>query len=71
MNILLVNPNRFKCPPVIPIGLEYLLASLRRAGHQAVILDLCFEENPVAVLKDKLESFDCGLAGGDQPAGGL
>ena len=46
MNILLVNPNTMKEPPVIPIGLEYLTGSLRRSGHRVDVLDLCFEKNP-------------------------
>jgi len=46
LNILLVNPNRFKNPPVIPIGLEYLANALEKHNHNADILDLCFSESP-------------------------
>ena len=45
-NILLVNPNRFKKPPVIPIGLEYLVTALEKHDHNVDILDLCFCESP-------------------------
>ena len=38
MRVLLVNPNRYIIPPVPPIGLEYLAASLEAQGHEAVIL---------------------------------
>ncbi|MFX0038005.1 MAG: B12-binding domain-containing radical SAM protein [Promethearchaeota archaeon] len=45
-NILLVNPNRFKNPPVIPLGLEYLVTALEKHNHNVDILDLCFYESP-------------------------
>jgi len=46
MKVLLVNPNRYKSPPVPPIGLEYIAASLGSKGHESRILDLCFSEDP-------------------------
>ncbi len=60
LNILLVNPNRMKNPPVIPIGLEYLLGSLEKNNANAEILDLCFSEDPIKDLEAKLmeKSFD-------------
>ena len=45
-NILLVNPNRFKNPLVIPIGLDYLVSALEKYDHNVDILDLCFSESP-------------------------
>lgn len=39
--VLLVNPNQMK-PAVAPIALDYLSASLAKAGFQAEVLDLCF-----------------------------
>ena len=45
MKILLINPNTYKKPPVIPIGLEYLVTSLRNNKHDAKILDLTFSED--------------------------
>lgn len=45
MNVLLVNPNRMK-PAIAPIGLDYLADSLRAAGHEPRLLDLCFSEDP-------------------------
>ncbi|MFX0033532.1 MAG: B12-binding domain-containing radical SAM protein [Candidatus Hodarchaeota archaeon] len=58
LNILLVNPNRFKNPPVIPLGLEYLVNVLEKHNHNVDILDLCFSESPEddltkALLKKK------------------
>jgi len=59
-NILLVNPNRFKNPPVIPIGLEYLAIALERHKHNVDILDLCFCESPEEELVKTLlkKSYD-------------
>jgi hypothetical protein len=45
VRVLLINPNRYSNPPVPPIGLEYLAASLKAQGHEAAILDLFFSEN--------------------------
>ncbi len=45
MKVLLANSNRMK-PPIAPIGLDYLADSLRAAGHEPFLLDLCFSENP-------------------------
>jgi tryptophan 2-C-methyltransferase len=44
MKVLLVHPNRLQ-PPVAPIGLDYLADSLRAAGHEPVLLDLCFSDS--------------------------
>ena len=41
MRVLLVNTNLMK-PPVAPIGLDYLADSIRAAGHEPRLLDLCF-----------------------------
>jgi radical SAM superfamily enzyme YgiQ (UPF0313 family) len=46
LSILLVNPNRFQSPPVIPIGLEYIVTALERHSHNVEILDLCFSDRP-------------------------
>ncbi len=53
--ILLVNPNTVKNPPVIPIGLEYLLTALEKEKVQVDVLDLCFATNPSEELNRKLE----------------
>ncbi|MFX1455885.1 MAG: B12-binding domain-containing radical SAM protein [Promethearchaeota archaeon] len=46
LNILLVNPNRFNDPPVVPFGLEYLVSVLEKHNHNVEILDLCFSDSP-------------------------
>ena len=51
---LLVNPNRMK-PAVAPIGLDYLADSILEAGHQARLMDLCFEESPLEALESSVQ----------------
>ncbi|MFX0047401.1 MAG: B12-binding domain-containing radical SAM protein [Candidatus Hermodarchaeota archaeon] len=63
LNILLVNPNRFKNPPVIPIGLEYLSIALKKYNHTVDILDLCFCEFPKEELADVLKKKSYDLVG--------
>ena len=42
--VLLVNSNLMK-PPIAPIGLDYIAAYLDAMGHEAELLDLCFEDD--------------------------
>ena len=46
LKILLVNSNKFQYPPVIPIGLEYVVTALEKHNHNVHILDLCFSDTP-------------------------
>jgi len=63
MRVLLINPNRYKSPPVPPIGLEHIAASLDKEGHEAEILDLCFSENPFGDLDRMMRSFKPDIVG--------
>ncbi len=54
MNVLLINPNTYQSPAVIPVGLEYLATAVRKAGHHADILDLCFIPDPLAEIRQKI-----------------
>ena len=63
MRILLINPNRYRTPPVPPIALEYLQSALKGTGHQSRILDLCFADDPAALLAKELECFRPQVAG--------
>jgi hypothetical protein len=63
MNVLLVNPNRYKSPPVPPIGLEYLAASLESKGHRVEIADLCFSESPLKDVDRAILSFSPDVVG--------
>jgi radical SAM superfamily enzyme YgiQ (UPF0313 family) len=61
--ILMINPNRYRTPPVIPVGLEYVAASLKDAGFDVHVLDLCFEEDPEAAVHRAARGLNPVLAG--------
>jgi radical SAM superfamily enzyme YgiQ (UPF0313 family) len=63
MHILLINPNRYHFPPVIPLGLEYLAGSLERTGHKCTVLDLCFSQDPRKEIADSILKNKPELAG--------
>ncbi len=63
MKILLINPNRNVSPPVPPIGLEYLSASLLREGHEVRLLDLTFQESCDDVIDNALSDFSPDITG--------
>jgi tryptophan 2-C-methyltransferase len=44
VKVLLVNTNTVR-PVVAPIGLDYCADTLRAAGHEVALLDLCFSES--------------------------
>ncbi len=58
MDVLLVSVNREKTPyPVFPLGLAYLAGPLAAAGHRLRAVDLCFAEQPDALIQETLSSF--------------
>ncbi len=63
MKVLLVNPNRYKSPPVPPIGLEYIASSLEENGHKAEITDLCFSEDLFKDIDNAVISFNPNIVG--------
>lgn len=63
MNILLINPNRVLSPPVPPIGLEYLSASLVKEGHKIRLLDLTFHEDAEAAIEEVISAFMPDVSG--------
>ncbi len=62
MKILLINPNRYRRPPVPPLSLEYLDNALRHTVHDCEICDLCFQDEPVSALETALDSFQPDIA---------
>ncbi|MCK7502709.1 MAG: cobalamin-dependent protein [Desulfobacterales bacterium] len=56
--ILLINPNQYRHPPVIPIGLEYLSHALREKGFEADVVDLTFENDVYPVIEQRIATFD-------------
>jgi anaerobic magnesium-protoporphyrin IX monomethyl ester cyclase len=63
VKVALVNTNRYLSPPVIPIGLEYLVSPLESAGHSVDVCDLSFSENRQGDLAAFLGSSDPDVIG--------
>ena len=63
MKILLINPNRYHYPPVIPVALEYLAGELSDTHHEYSILDLCFSENPCLEIENSINHFQPDVIG--------
>jgi len=63
VKILLINPNRYRTPPVPPLGLEYLENALSYTQHECRICDLCFSADPLAVLQSEIDRFTPDVAG--------
>ncbi len=58
MRVLLISPNVEMLPdPVAPLGLAFLCAALKSAGHEVQCLDLCFEENIEGALRKSVLDF--------------
>jgi hypothetical protein len=57
MRIAFVSPNREHLPdPVLPLGLLYMMSAAGEQ-HDRVLIDLCFEAEPLAHLADRLRDF--------------
>jgi radical SAM superfamily enzyme YgiQ (UPF0313 family) len=62
MRVALINTNRI-VPPIAPVGLEYVAEALCASGHQAEILDLCWEERWEPALARFLRNGNHALVG--------
>jgi radical SAM superfamily enzyme YgiQ (UPF0313 family) len=56
--VLLVNPNRYMAPPVIPLGIEYLAHALRQHGLEVAAVDLSFSDDPIQDLEKAVHGAD-------------
>lgn len=64
MQVLLISVNRETEPyPVEPIGIAYVAASLKKAGHEVALLDLCFEDDAFGAIKRLPSGFCPGVTG--------
>jgi radical SAM superfamily enzyme YgiQ (UPF0313 family) len=62
MKILIVSANKERDPyPVAPLGASYVAGALKREGHEARILDLCFEED--SAIKNAVAGFQPDMIG--------
>ncbi len=58
MRVLLISVTREKMPsPVFPLGLAYIVKSLRDAGHSIKTMDLCFSQDVQKELGEVVEQF--------------
>lgn len=48
--VLFINPNRYRYPPTIPLGVEHLIHALEQSGVHTRVLDLCFSEDPTGEI---------------------
>jgi len=60
--LTLINTNRM-VPPIAPIGLDYVAASVRKAGIDVDVLDLCLCDEPDAALQNYFAAHSPGLVG--------
>ncbi|HHH43724.1 MAG TPA: radical SAM protein [Gammaproteobacteria bacterium] len=58
MRVLLVSANREQIPdPIFPLGLAYIAAAVRQAGHRVEVADLCFGRHPLRDLREQVAVF--------------
>ena len=64
MRVLLVSANRERIPdPIFPLGLAYIAAAARRAGHEIAVADLCFGLHPLDDLCRQVKTFQADVVG--------
>ena len=58
MKVLLISANTERINlPTIPLGLGYVAAATKKAGHEVAFLDLMVEEDPGTIVSEILERF--------------
>ncbi len=64
MRVLLVSANREQIPdPIFPLGLAYVAAAVRNAGHRVEVADLCFGHHPLRDLREQVAVFQPDIIG--------
>ena len=64
MRVLLVSANRELIPdPIFPLGLAYIAAAARQAGHLVAVADLCFGSRPIHELQQQVRMFKPDVIG--------
>ncbi|MEV0205099.1 radical SAM protein [Streptomyces sp. NPDC050788] len=55
MRVLLISTNKIRVPrPALPIGMAYISAALKHAGHQVDVLDLLWESRELKAVRERL-----------------
>lgn len=58
MKVLLISANMHTTSmPTFPLGLACVAAATRRAGHEAALMDLMFEADPMSAVADSIWNF--------------
>jgi len=64
VRVLLVSANRERIPdPIFPLGLAYIAAAARQAGHEVAAADLCFGSRPLDDLRRQANAFQPDVVG--------
>ena len=64
MRVLMVSANRERIPdPIFPLGLAYIAAAARQAGHEIAVADLCFGSRPLDDLRRQVDAFQPDVVG--------
>ncbi|WP_030684644.1 B12-binding domain-containing radical SAM protein [Streptomyces sp. NRRL B-1347] len=61
MRVLLISTNKIRVPrPALPIGMAYISAAAKRAGHEVDVLDLLWESRELKAVRERLttQSYD-------------
>lgn len=57
MRVLLISTNKIRVPrPALPIGMAYISAALKRAGHDVDVLDLLWESRELKAVRERVTS---------------
>ncbi|MBN1309629.1 MAG: cobalamin-dependent protein [Chitinispirillaceae bacterium] len=57
MKILFINTNRYRFPPVVPLGIEYLAGELSKTRHRYEACDLCFSSDVDNDIEEAIRRF--------------
>ncbi|MCE9669687.1 cobalamin-dependent protein [Myxococcus stipitatus] len=64
MRVLLISTNKIRVPrPALPIGMAYISAALKAAGHEVHVLDLLWEARELKAVCEKLKQTHYDLVG--------
>ena len=64
MRVLLISTNKIRVPrPALPIGMAYISAALKQAGHEVHVLDLLWQARELKAVLETLKGNDFDMVG--------
>lgn len=64
MRVLLISTNKIRVPrPALPIGMAYVSAALKNAGHDVDVLDLLWESRELKAVRERLSTEQYDVVG--------